>query len=74
MGITFRYSTKNPGKKSGRRRQNKLLSECGKLMINSGKMKDLTSYSFTNISLLSSHPRTLGGGVARGNKEILVTE
>jgi len=45
------YSTKNPGKKRGRRRQNDLLSECGKLLINSGKMKDLTSYSFTNTSL-----------------------
>ena len=32
------------------KRQNELVIECGKLMINSSKMKDLTSYSFTNIS------------------------
>jgi len=44
-------STKNRGNKRGRKRQNELLTECGKLMINSGKMKDLTRYSFTNPSL-----------------------
>ena len=40
---------RNPGKKRGRKKQNKLLMECGKLMVDSGKMKDLTSYSFKNI-------------------------
>jgi len=40
---------KNPRKKRGRRKQNELLMECGKLMIDSGKMKDLTDYSFTNL-------------------------
>jgi len=40
---------RNPRKKKGRKKQNKLLMECGKLMIDSGKMKDLTSYSFTNL-------------------------
>ena len=40
---------KNPGRKRARKRQNESLIECGKLMINSGKMKDLTSYSFTNL-------------------------
>jgi len=37
---------KNPGKKRGRKRQKELLLECGKLMIDSGRMKDLSSYSF----------------------------
>jgi len=36
-------------KKRGRKKQNELLRECGKLMIDSGKMKDLTSYSFTAL-------------------------
>jgi len=40
---------RNPGKKRGRKKQNKLLMECGKLMVDSGKMKELTSYSFTNL-------------------------
>jgi len=40
---------RNPGKRRGRKNQNELLMECGKLMIDSGKMKDLTSYSFTNL-------------------------
>jgi len=43
-------SPKNSVRKRGRKRQNELLHECGKLLINSGKMKDLTSYSFTNLS------------------------
>lgn len=43
-------SPKDSGRKRGRKRQNELLTECGKLMINSGKVKDLTSYSFTNLS------------------------
>jgi hypothetical protein len=37
------------GKNRGRKKHNELLMECGKLMIDSGKMKDLTSYSFTNL-------------------------
>lgn len=41
---------KNPSKKRGRKRQKELLLECGKLMIDSGRMKDLSSYSFTNPS------------------------
>ena len=43
-------SPKNSGRKRGRKRQNELLIECGKLVINEGKMKDLTSYSFINLS------------------------
>ena len=43
-------ATRNPGKKRGRKKQNELLMECGKLMIDLGKMKDLTSYSFTNFN------------------------
>ena len=50
MEETPGHSSKNPGRKRGRKRQNELLTECGKVMINSGKMKDLTSYSFTNLS------------------------
>ena len=41
---------RNPGKKRGRKKQNELLIECGKIMIDSGKMKYLISYSFTNLS------------------------
>ena len=44
-GLAPRY----PGKKRGRKKQNELWMECGKLMIDSGKMKDLSSYSFTNL-------------------------
>jgi len=51
MEIVSGHSTKNLGKKRGRKRQKELLIKYGKLMINSGKMKDLTSYSFTNPSL-----------------------
>ena len=40
---------RNAGKKRGRKKQKELLMECGKLMIDSGKMKDITSYSFTNL-------------------------
>jgi len=43
-------SPKNSCRKIGRKRQNELMNECGKLLINSGKIKDLTSYSFTNLS------------------------
>ena len=43
-------SPKNLGRKRGRKRQNELLNECGKLLFNSGKMKYLTSYSFANLS------------------------
>jgi len=49
MKSTPGLATRNPGKKRGRKKQNELLMECGKLMIDSGKMKDLTSYSFTNL-------------------------
>jgi len=48
MGLILGKSAKNPGKKRGRKRQKELLLECGKLMIDSGKMKDLSSYSFIN--------------------------
>lgn len=44
------HSTKNPGRKRGRKSQNELLIECGKLLINSGKIKYITSYSFKNPS------------------------
>jgi len=37
------------GKKRGRKKWNELLMECGKLMIDSSKMKDLSSYSFKNL-------------------------
>lgn len=50
MEVTAEHPTQNPGRKRGRKRQNELLTDFGKLMINSGKMKDLTSYSFTNLS------------------------
>lgn len=50
MEETSGHAPKNLGRKRGRKRQNELLIECGKLMINSDKMKDLTSYSFTNLS------------------------
>lgn len=43
-------SPKNLGRKRGRKGHNELLNECGKLMINSCKMRDLTSYSFTYLS------------------------
>jgi len=46
---TLRLAPKNPREKRGRKKKNELLMECGKLMIDSGKMKDLTSYSFTNL-------------------------
>jgi len=49
MKSTPGLATRNAGKKRGRKKQKDLLMECGKLMIDSGKMKDLTSYSFTNI-------------------------
>jgi len=49
MKNTPGLAPRNPGKKRGRKKQNELLMECGKLMIDSSKMKDLISYSFTNI-------------------------
>lgn len=49
MEETQGHSSKNLGRKRGRKRHNELLIECGKLMINSGKIKDLISYSFTNL-------------------------
>lgn len=48
---TLGLVNRNPGKKRGRKKQNELLMECRRLMINSGKMKDLASYSFTNLLL-----------------------
>jgi len=48
---TLGLATRNEGKKRGRKKQKDLLMECGKLIIDSGKMKDLTSYSFTNHEL-----------------------
>ena len=50
MEDTPMHSSKNPGRKRGRKKQNELLTECGKPMINSGKMRDLTIYSFKNLS------------------------
>ena len=47
---TLRLAPRNPGKKRGRKKQNELLMECGKLMIDLGKMKDLTNYSFTKVN------------------------
>jgi len=49
MKSTPGLATRNAGKKRGMKKQKDLLMECGKLMIDSGKMKDLTSYSFTNL-------------------------
>ena len=49
MKNTAGLAPRNPGKKSGRKKQNELLMECGKLMIDLGKMKDPSSYSFTNF-------------------------
>ena len=50
MEDTLMHSSRNLGRKRGRKKQNELLTKCGKLMINSGKIRDLTSYSFTNLS------------------------
>ena len=50
MKVASRLAPRNPGRKRRGKKQKELLIECGKLMINSGKMKDLTSYSFTNLS------------------------
>jgi len=49
LKTTSGLAPRKPRKKRGKKKQNKLLMECGKLMIDSGKMKDLTSYYFTNI-------------------------
>ena len=49
MKNTGGLAPRNPGKKRGKKKQNELLMECGKLMIDLGKMKDLSSYSFTNL-------------------------
>ena len=50
MKNTPRLAPRNQGRKRGRKKKNELLMECGKLKIDSSKMKDLTSYSFTNLS------------------------
>jgi len=42
-------ATRNPGKKRRWEKKNQHLMECGKLMIDSGKMKDIASYSFKNL-------------------------
>lgn len=47
---TSGLAPRNPGRKRGRKRQNELLIECGELIIDLRKMKDLTSHSFTNLS------------------------
>jgi len=44
-----RPAPRNDGGKRGQKKKKELLMECGKLMIDSGKMKDLTSYSFTSL-------------------------
>jgi len=49
MKSTPGLASRNPGKNRGRKNQNELLMQCGKIMIDSGKMKDLTRYSFTNL-------------------------
>lgn len=49
MKTTPRLAPRIPGKIRGRKKKNELLMECGKLMIDLGKMKDLSNYSFTNI-------------------------
>ena len=49
MKPSLGVAPRNMGKKRGRKKQKELLMECGKLMIDSGKMKDLTSYSFTSL-------------------------
>ena len=45
-GLITRKLATNPGRKRGRKRQKELLLECGKLMIDSGRMKYLSRYSF----------------------------
>jgi len=50
MKTTPGLAPRNVGKKRVRKKQNELLMECGNLMIDSSKMKDLTNYSFTNLS------------------------
>jgi len=49
MKTTPGLAPRIPGKKRGRKMHNELLMEFGKQMIDSGKMKDLSSYSFTNL-------------------------
>jgi len=49
MKVNPGLATRNPGKNRGRKEQNELLMECGKLIIDSGNMKDLTNYSFKNL-------------------------
>ena len=49
MKPTRGLAPRNVGKKRGRKKQKELLMESGKLMIDLGKTKDLTNYSFTNL-------------------------
>jgi len=51
METTPEYTTKNPRKKRGSRKQNEIVLECGKLLINLGEMKYLTSYSLKKTLL-----------------------
>jgi len=48
MKTTPGLAPRNPGKKRGRKKQNDLLMECGKLMIDSGKMK---TYLVTSLQI-----------------------
>jgi len=43
MKTTPGLATRNLGKKRCRKKHNELLMECGKLMIDSSKMKELTN-------------------------------
>jgi len=49
MESTRGLATINARKKRGMKKQKDLLMEFGKLMIDLGKMKYLTCYSFTNL-------------------------
>jgi len=49
MKTTPGLATRNPSKKRGMKKQNELLMECGKLVIDLGNMKGVASYSFTNL-------------------------
>jgi len=46
---TVELAPRNSGKKRGIKKKNEILLECGKLMIDLGNMKGITSYSFTNL-------------------------
>jgi len=69
IGLITRKLTKNLGKR-GRKRQKELLLECGKLMIDSGRMKYLSRYSVKTSPQLKSQPGTLENSRAEGNRGI----